>query len=328
MHDSSPNQADAGAQPALRFAKFYLLALGIVSVVVAIRQSVGAAELLPALWSFLEERGMYANSASIALFSLQDWRALLIFVFASAPTTAALAMCWFWAGSGGVRSLLRRLLPWSNVPAQQGLRVYLVLAAIYGAGCLGYLGWTAAYAPAGTIQQTLLPSLGGSSLTALLWLLVGPFLDEGGLWEELGWHGLAFPLLLRWTKSPLGASVLLGVLWWLWHFPRELITLSTGPDLGQWAQGQAIFVLLCVALSIVMAPAWFRTGGSALPALLIHGFTNVWSKALSGPLWQGLGVDVRTWVVVAAAIVVMVVTRGRLGAPASSPELDAMTAVP
>ena len=85
-------------------------------------------------------------------------------------------------------------------------------------------------------------------------------------------------------------------------------------DLATWAYFQGIFILTCLSLSVLITVAWFKTGGSVLPAILIHGGTNVWSKAVGAPMFEVTGTDVRTWIVFAAAIVVVVVTRGRLGA--------------
>ena len=301
-----------------RFLAFYLLAVAIVVGVMWTRWATNSAELLPNLFQFLQDNGMYANTVSIALFGAMDWRALLIFVFAGAPTYAALLISGWLDGRGGVAQLLSRFKPWRGVDRRQGSAVYLVLAGIYVVGAAAYMLFAFRSGGEAGFRDSILQGLGGSWLTAVLWLLVGPFIDEGGLWEELGWHGYGLPLLLDRMRAPLAATLSLGFLWWLWHFPREIPNLVGGNNLGTWAFNQGVFLLLCLCLSIVTTLAWFKTGGSVLPAILIHGLTNVWSKALSGPLWQATGQDVRTWAVVLAAVVVLVATRGRLGAPSNA----------
>lgn len=297
---------------------FYLLAMVIVALVVAVQSVVDPGEMLPALWAFQAEHGTYINLVTLARFALEDPRAWLIFVFASAPSVAALVVSFWAAGRRGLGDLLSRLRlvgPFGEPAA--AARAYVLLLVGYLLGIALYLGLAQLRGAEGW-QSALLTSLGGSLPAASFWLIAGVLLDEGGTLEELGWRGYAQGLLLDRWQSPLGATLLLGLLWWFWHFPREIPNILTSDDLGRWAWFQGIFLLLCLALSVIISFFWFKTGGSVWPAVLIHGGTNVWSKALGAPLYESLG-DLRTWLVLGLAAVVLGCTRGRLGAPLERP---------
>ncbi len=296
-----------------RFASFYAIAVAIVAAVMVVRALIGYGEVLPALFEFLQARPAYANILSITRFAFEDPRALLIFAFAGAPTFSALAVVWLADGRAGLTTLLGRLKPWGpGVSSQKGALLYAELAAIYGLGIAVYLWLTSRYAGADALADTL-QLLGGSIPIVIGSLILGPFIDEGGTCEELGWRGRGLPLLMDRYSAPLRATLLLGFLWWAWHFPREIPNIMASENLGHWAYYQGLFLVLCLALSVVCSWYFFRSGGSALPALLIHGFTNVWSKALAGPVFQALEIDLRTWLVIAASILIVASTRGRLG---------------
>ena len=87
--------------------------------------------------------------------------------------------------------------------------------------------------------------------------------------EELGWRGYALPLLLE-KRSALMASLILGVLWGLWHLPTFLV-----PGTPQYGLPLPAFVLLTVEYSILMTWVYLNTKGSVLIATLFHGAINL-----------------------------------------------------
>ncbi|MCL4808845.1 MAG: CPBP family intramembrane metalloprotease [Thermoanaerobaculia bacterium] len=302
---------------------FYGLALLVVCGVMAASLALRASGLLSDLWAFLQANRLYPNVVSIGRFALGEPLAWLIFLFAAAPTLAAVAVVLGAEGLPGLKALLARLSPFGpDVPRRDAARAWALLLGLSALGTAGYL-WS--LFALGTSEQRAfaLDSLGGAPLAVLAALALGPFLDEGGLLEELGWRGFALPLLLARGRAPLAATAFLAVLWWAWHLPREVVGLLAGLPVGRFLLNQALFLLLCLALSIVMTYFFQRTGGSALTAILVHGVTNVWSKALAGPLNERLGTDSRTLVVLAAALVVLVAAGPALGRPAATPRGDA-----
>ena len=90
----------------------------------------------------------------------------------------------------------------------------------------------------------------------------------GPLGEEFGWRGYFLPRLLT-VYRPMVATLILGVLWSLWHYPLYARTIFGSPRPG------ANFTISVLCFSILMTIFWFRTRGSVLIAILFHWSVNV-----------------------------------------------------
>ena len=89
-------------------------------------------------------------------------------------------------------------------------------------------------------------------------LLLGP------MGEEFGWRGLALPLLQR-RCSPFWASLILGVVWAIWHAPAFLMS---GTPQSAWSFGP--FFLGLIAVAVILTPLFNASRGSLLIAILYH----------------------------------------------------------
>ena len=290
---------------------FYLLALGIASAVMAWTvflyiTNPASAGALPALVAAVEASGQHMHIGTIAAEAARNPLLFGIFVFAAAPSIAALLVAAL-GGGGGLRLLLARLKPIGpEGRLRPALTLYLGLLAVYAAGFLVY----DFVAGPGVSIGSNLRLLGGSLVVGAL---IALFLDEGGTLEELGWRGFAWPLLQP-RHTPLFAALLLGFLHWAWHLPREVLSIMGGIALPLWVLYQAIFLILCIALAVVAGFAVNRTGGSIWPAIFVHGGTNVWSKALGVHAAPTAGVlDLRTLLLVLIALVIAAVAGRQLG---------------
>ncbi|MCZ2857454.1 CPBP family intramembrane glutamic endopeptidase [Blastococcus sp. VKM Ac-2987] len=92
----------------------------------------------------------------------------------------------------------------------------------------------------------------------------------GGGQEEPGWRGYAQPAL-QGRFSALSSSLIVGVLWAVWHLP-----LFAVPGATQSGTGLNFGVLLLYAPGMAVLLAWIynSTGGSVLLCVLAHGAAN------------------------------------------------------
>ena len=95
------------------------------------------------------------------------------------------------------------------------------------------------------------------------------FFDGGGLMEEIGWRGFALPRL-QMKFTPLKSSIILGVIWSLWHIPVKLVF----SPLSYFISFYFIFTLVCILYSIVITYFYNRLGGSILIGVAFHGLMN------------------------------------------------------
>jgi membrane protease YdiL (CAAX protease family) len=235
------------------------------------------------------------------------------------PFLAALLVTWI--GSDSVRAWARRIVDWRVAPRWYlaALVIPLLVVALTSVG-LAVLG--------ASVDPGLLP--GRVSLVLVSFVSIALV---GGGNEEPGWRGLALPKLQE-QYAPVPATLILGVVWALWHLPL----LATGPtefhglaSFVELAPTTAVRILNIVGVAFVLT--WiYNATGSVLLAILAHtGFNTANSTLVPLPLEVISAGDSTTillvttvvlWVVVA---VLLVGTRGRLGydgAPAGNTRTD------
>lgn len=85
----------------------------------------------------------------------------------------------------------------------------------------------------------------------------------GPLGEELGWRGMMQEDLaghLGWLE----ASLLVGIVWFAWHLPLWTV------DSPHAQVSLSLFAIHCLLYSIIIGAAYHLSGGSILPAILLH----------------------------------------------------------
>jgi uncharacterized protein len=187
------------------------------------------------------------------------------------PLASALIITAATEGRHGLRQLLAGLVKW-RVGLGWILASLTPIALFAVAAIVGYVtdGSWPDLALLGEVDD--LPYLGVAG-AFLLWLLTF------GIGEEIGWRGFALPRLQR-RQSALTATLILGVVWALWHLPAFFYR-DTYMAMGL-AAGFPLLLLSILAASIIFTWLYNSTRGSLLIVILFHALFDLLSVSRAG----------------------------------------------
>jgi membrane protease YdiL (CAAX protease family) len=203
-------------------------------------------------------------------------------------------------GGAGVRRLLRRIVLW-----QVGLRWYLF--AFIGVPLLMALGTI--IVPGGLASFQF---LGPRYVLTYLATLIPVLIIGGPLFEEIGWRGFALPRMQR-LHGALVGSIILGILWGLWHLPEFLVPSWAATSGGSDLLAIVKFVTFAVATAIVFTWVFNNTKGSVLMAILVHASVDAPFLPFSVALGPSEAMNSMLLGFGALALLLVALTGGRLG---------------
>jgi uncharacterized protein len=232
------------------------------------------------------------------------------------PAIAALLAAALTGGRGALRELGSRLVRW-----RVGWQWYVVVILGPAAFSIAVAGIYALFG--GSWAEAAPPAILVGPLVVLPLFLVILTLTDG-LGEELAWRGFALPRLLT-RYNALVASVVLGVIWALWHLPLL------------WTEGNGMFqlpvwllLLDLTAKAILFTWVFLHTRGSVLIAMLFHGATNLFlvspEVVSTGDFQVAVLAMVGKWVLVGIVLVVAGPSLMRGSHPEALPRTSATTA--
>jgi len=172
------------------------------------------------------------------------------------PCVAAIIVIWASRGRSGLAQLgnkfrlTRALLPWCLVAALLPLVLLVPIWLLHAAW------WT----PSRVAVEPL--SFLGLTLAVLI---VG---------EEIGWRGFLLPYFLE-RYSPLISSLIVGIVWAVWHLPNFLL-----PNFPHHGLPFTAFVIMTLGFSVLFTWFFMNTAGSLVIAVIFHAALNLFS--LSG----------------------------------------------
>lgn len=88
-----------------------------------------------------------------------------------------------------------------------------------------------------------------------------------GFFEEIGWMGYAFPKMCQ-KLNPLASSILLGVLWGVWHLPVVDYLGAATPHAAYWLPFFLAFIAAMTAVRVLIGWMYINTQSVALAQLM------------------------------------------------------------
>lgn len=207
----------------------------------------------------------------------------------------SVSMTWLTLGKGAVVAFLKRFLLW-RVDWKWWLAALLLLPALRFAALL-LTSWLTGL-PADFSRPMIrdVVPLDAPPLALLLPWLVFEILTNG---EEWGWRGYVLPRLQA-KYNALVSSLVVGVIWSVWHLPKFLGTGMSSERSFFW------FTIAHLALAVLYTWLYNNTRGSLLLVILFHAAENTAGMFLPGELALMGGIEQNMLVVlyIAAAVVV------------------------
>ncbi len=186
---------------------------------------------------------------------------LLLFYTGNFCSVAGFAAVYVDGGKEGVRELWRRCILVKAPPFWWAF-VFLVPFLVT-------LGAIQVWALSGNETQM-------TNAWAIFLLFTPPLmrnLTTGPLGEEAGWRGYLLPKMME-RYSPLVASLIIGVIWGLWHIPLYIDSVFASLSLA------FLFTSGTVSYTIIMTVIFNHTKQSVFVAVIFHWFVNMLPAAI------------------------------------------------
>ncbi|MBK7316154.1 MAG: CPBP family intramembrane metalloprotease [Anaerolineales bacterium] len=191
---------------------------------------------------------------------------ILVLLAALGPMVMGIAFTYLTRDNEGRRDYWNRIINFKRIPAKWYLIIFIFVPILNGLAALldVITGGTGA-----TWGETALNALTNpaSIILSILFATLFPFI------EELGWRGYLLDRLQE-RYSALVSSLILGILWSLWHLPTFFIRDSYQASLGIGTPAFWWFFAGIVPLTFVFTWIYNNTNRSTLAVILFHSMVN------------------------------------------------------
>jgi membrane protease YdiL (CAAX protease family) len=222
-------------------------------------------------------------------FDVTVYTAIVVPIGAFAPLFAAITLIFQKGRWTGVKTFLRQAFDFRVKPLFYVLALLLPivihLTAHYLAPLLGF-----------EVADTLFPAGTSPIVIAIPYFFLMMLI--GGGQEEFGWRGYAQqPLQERFGVIP--ASLLIGVVWGLWHLPLWVM-----PGDGHSTYPYLAFLIMTTSISLVYAWLFNNSGKKLLIVIIFHAMSNTAAPLLPFLHGQAGKPETAYWVYAGVNVVV------------------------
>jgi uncharacterized protein len=200
-------------------------------------------------WLFFITASLVAGNAQLSTLSH-----VLIFMGAISPGLVAILITASTQGGEGVKLLINKI-SFKNTSARWYVFAITFIALVKSLAALVFF-----------LLYDSWPQFGTTPWYVMLGAIAISTWAQGG--EEIGWRGYALPLMSK--KFGLAmASVLLGIIWAVWHLPLFYLKAA-----DTFHQSFPLYLLQVTGLSVIMAWLFWKVKGNLLPLMVFHAAIN------------------------------------------------------
>ena len=248
------------------------------------------------IWS-----GIFGGLAILLDLSMESpFGLVLVLLAALGPMVTGITFTYLTRDQEGRRDYWKRIIDFKRISARWYVVVFLFVPILNGlAALLDFLiGGSGATWGEAALSFLTNPA---SIIPSILFATLFPFI------EELGWRGYLLDRLQE-NYSAIVSSLLLGVLWSLWHFPMFFVRDSYQARLGIGTAAFWLFFAGIIPLNFAFTWIYNNTNRSTLAVILFHVMVNFTGElfALSE---RADTLSIALWFVAALGIVIIWNTR-------------------
>lgn len=198
---------------------------------------------------------------------------VLLLLGVMGPMVTGIGFTYLTRDKEGRRDYWKRVISFKRIPARWYLVIFLFVPVLNILAVLldvltGGSGATWGEAALNLVSNPL------SIIPSILFASLIPFI------EELGWRGYVLDRLQE-KRSALVSSLILGVVWSLWHLPLFFVQGSYQAGLGVGTLAFWLFFIGIVPLSLVFTWIYNNTGRSTLAVILFHSMVNLTGELIA-----------------------------------------------